>query len=192
MAINAPGDILLDVIRAADPAAAGKAEAMLEAAATARARNAAQTGAFAELASTKPAQNLRDSLPVANAGKTVVPEAYRKFEGMVLQQFIQQMLPDGNEEFFGEGTAGDIWKSMLAEQIGTVIASAGGIGIAERMLADTMGQRVRPEDLEQLGSNKENEAASLVYGIEREILGKLGNPVETGQRGQTSFPALRG
>ncbi len=36
---------------------------------------------------------------------------------------------------YGKGNAGGIWKSMLAEQIGTQIAKAGGIGIAKMLNA---------------------------------------------------------
>ncbi len=54
-----------------------------------------------------------------------------QFEGFVLRSFVESMLPSGDSEFFGKGTAGDIWRSMLAEQIGNEIAKGGGIGIAD-------------------------------------------------------------
>jgi len=41
------------------------------------------------------------------------------------------MLPDDAQAVFGEGTAGSIWKSFLAEEIGKQIAQAGGIGLAD-------------------------------------------------------------
>ncbi|MEX6504995.1 rod-binding protein [Jiella sp. M17.18] len=53
-----------------------------------------------------------------------------QFEGFVLRSFVESMLPSDASEFFGKGTAGSIWKSMLAEQIGDEIAKNGGIGIA--------------------------------------------------------------
>ncbi|MCL4766652.1 MAG: rod-binding protein [Hyphomicrobiaceae bacterium] len=40
------------------------------------------------------------------------------------------MLPRGSGSVFGEGTAGMLWKSMLAEQIAMELARGGGIGIA--------------------------------------------------------------
>ncbi|WP_445502363.1 rod-binding protein [Microvirga sp. G4-2] len=44
------------------------------------------------------------------------------------------MLPKNAENTYGKGNAGSIWKSMMAEQIGTQVARAGGIGIAEHIL----------------------------------------------------------
>lgn len=57
----------------------------------------------------------------------------QKFESFVLQTFVENMLPSENSSFFGEGTAGKIWKSMLAERIGEEMARAGGIGIADML-----------------------------------------------------------
>lgn len=55
--------------------------------------------------------------------------ALKKFEGMVLAKFLDEMMPQSSS-VFGQGTAGSAWKSMLAEKIGDNIASVGGIGIA--------------------------------------------------------------
>ena len=45
-----------------------------------------------------------------------LPETYRKFEAMVLQNFIKTMLPE-SEEVYGKGASGEIWKGMMAEKI---------------------------------------------------------------------------
>jgi Rod binding domain-containing protein len=58
---------------------------------------------------------------------------YRKFEAFVLQTFVESMLPQGASEVFGKGTAGTIWRSMLAEQIGNEMAKGEGIGIAKQL-----------------------------------------------------------
>lgn len=55
----------------------------------------------------------------------------QQFEGFVLQSFVEPMLPKEDSTYFGEGTAGSIWRSMLAERIGAEMAEAGGIGIAK-------------------------------------------------------------
>ena len=62
-------------------------------------------------------------------------EAYRGFEAMVLSNFVESMLPSNASSVFGTGTAGGIWKSMLAQQIGTELARSGGIGIATQLAA---------------------------------------------------------
>ncbi|MBL8578228.1 MAG: rod-binding protein [Mesorhizobium sp.] len=56
---------------------------------------------------------------------------------MVLQTFIQNMLPKDGAAVYGKGMAGDMWKSLLAEKIADTMSERGGIGIADRML----GQR---------------------------------------------------
>jgi len=71
--------------------------------------------------------------PTKNAGKAA--EAFRQFESFVLQSFIETMLPKGAESVFGKGTAGTVWKSMLAEKLADQISRSGGIGIAQRIAA---------------------------------------------------------
>ena len=55
---------------------------------------------------------------------------------MVLQTFIQNMLPKDGAAVYGKGVAGDMWKSLMAEKLADVMAERGGIGIADRMLGD--------------------------------------------------------
>jgi len=62
-------------------------------------------------------------------------KAYQSFEAMVLSSFVETMLPQNAESTFGTGTAGQIWRSMLAQQIATQMADAGGIGIARQLEA---------------------------------------------------------
>lgn len=69
------------------------------------------------------------------AGADAGPAAasFRKFEAMVMSQFVQSMMPQKAEAVFGNGNAGQIWKSMLAEKVAEQAAQAGGIGIAQRL-----------------------------------------------------------
>ena len=57
----------------------------------------------------------------------------QRFEAFLLQKFVSEMLPGNAESFFGKGNAGEIWKSLLAEQLGEQIAQSGVTGIAERL-----------------------------------------------------------
>ncbi|WP_062217391.1 rod-binding protein [Aureimonas sp. D3] len=57
----------------------------------------------------------------------------QKFESFFLRNFVETMLPQKDTSFFGSGTAGQIWKSMLAERIGDEMAASGGIGIADML-----------------------------------------------------------
>ena len=62
-------------------------------------------------------------------------DAFAQLEAFVLQSFIQTMLPSNAQSFFGKGTAGEVWKSMLAEKLGAEIARSGQIGLAKRLAA---------------------------------------------------------
>ncbi len=137
MAITPPSDIVLDVLNAADPARLETAQAKLN---STRAVHAAR-----ELASTDKsfdATLTRTGLVNRAAGldninhhvaKKDVPEHYRKFESMVLQSFVKTMLPEESEAIFGKGVAGEMWRGMMAEQLGEALAKGGGIGIAETL-----------------------------------------------------------
>jgi Rod binding domain-containing protein len=45
------------------------------------------------------------------------------------------MLPKQSEDLFGKGTAGTVWRSMMAEQLGNQLAQGKGIGIAKQLAA---------------------------------------------------------
>lgn len=80
----------------------------------------------------------------AEAAKPATPETFRRFEAMVLQTFIQNMLPKEGAAVYGKGMAGDMWKSMLAEKVAGVVAERGGIGIADRMLGGRYADEAKP------------------------------------------------
>ncbi|MFF8800943.1 MULTISPECIES: rod-binding protein [unclassified Methylobacterium] len=147
MSITPPSDIIMDVARAADPARYQEAAAKLS--------QPGDPAAFASAADEAAREaGLSTHLPLDVHGtltglkndtaRTGAADPYRKFEGQVIQQFVEAMLPKA-ETVFGNGNAGGIWKSMLSEQIGQQIAKTGGIGIA-RMLngARTEGATVSP------------------------------------------------
>ncbi|MBI1867118.1 MAG: rod-binding protein [Methylocystis sp.] len=87
-----------------------------------------------------------DRNPLAPTPTEAAPalDATRKFEAYVIQSFLQNLLPQGEHGIFGQGTAGSVWRSMVAEQLGNQLAKAGGIGLhkiverhwAERHAAD--------------------------------------------------------
>ena len=60
-------------------------------------------------------------------------DAPKEFEAFFLQSFIQEMLPKDAEGVYGSGVAGDIWRSMLSEQLGNQLAKSGGVGIANSL-----------------------------------------------------------
>ena len=170
MSIQTATDIILDVVRAADPAVAQRAEAMLEAASARKSEQAAATPAFQRqlLAATDTSAISVNSEVPAAPDKSL--EVYQRFEAMILQSFIGDMLPTDSEQLYGKGTAGEIWKGMMAEQLGAVLAKGGGIGIAARMMGDRFDAAVAPESADAIGSNVTNRAASLINEIQKQIL----------------------
>jgi len=133
LALSAAGDLVLDVVRAADPAAAEAARTRL-----------ASFAAGTRDATFSVAETPAPPSPAGQAGAT--PDAFARFEAMVLQSFLQTMLPKDTESVYGGGMAGEMWQSLLAEQLGATMARRGGIGIADRILRDhyTAGEEKVP------------------------------------------------
>ncbi|MBX2806942.1 MAG: rod-binding protein [Hyphomicrobiales bacterium] len=79
---------------------------------------------------------LADQLQVSAASKSEAADAaktegFKKFEAFILQTFIQELMPEDAESVYGQGFAGEVWKSMMAEKIAGVVADSGGIGLAD-------------------------------------------------------------
>jgi hypothetical protein len=133
-------DLIADVMKAADPAAQRVAATRLERMAPAGDANFASAVAD-EFAAGQAAQSSKTA-PVSGgeiASTPIIRKAegsnpvYRKFEAFVLQMFVETMLPKDAEDVFGKGTAGNVWRSMLAEQIGNEMAKGNGVGIAKQL-----------------------------------------------------------
>lgn len=189
MSIQTATDIILDVVRAADPAVAQRAEAMLEAASIRKSEQAATTPAFQHqlLASANGSSvSVSAAASIGDAAPDKSLEVYQRFEAMILQNFVGSMLPKDSEQLYGEGTAGDIWKGMMAEQLGAVLAKGGGIGIAARMMGDRLDAALAPESADAMGSNVSNRAAGLINEIQKQILADVAGSVETADQTKKS------
>lgn len=174
VAISPPSDLVLDVIKAADPgdlvAARDKLRANSAAndAAVMTASNAgfASMIGLAESAASK--AGLGNVTEMPNDQK--VPETYRKFEASILSTFIQDMMPSDSEAVYGEGAAGDFWKSMMAEQVADAVSKRGGIGIAEQIYSQMVerSRGVAPK----LATNEtdRNMAFNMVTEFQRQTL----------------------
>ena len=53
----------------------------------------------------------------------------------MLTPLVGEMLPKDASNVFGSGTAGDMWRSMLAEQVSQQIAKSGKLGLSRRLFA---------------------------------------------------------
>lgn len=138
MAIAPPSDIVLDVAQAADPL-------KLQAATSKLARLAAGGGASVEdfdthLKTSNPSPAPSNTFAgttrafAAPATQTRPGSPYQKFEAMVLQTFVQNILPK-DESLFGDAASADVCRSLLAEQLAAQLAKGGRLGIAKMIEA---------------------------------------------------------
>jgi flagellar protein FlgJ len=141
VSIKPPSDLLLDVVRAADPATSAAAAARLARIAAGGGKSdvgfsdvlngveAPQSGPTSSVMQRAGmAMPLVHSSPV-NADK----KAYQGLEALLLQNLVETMLPKGSD-LFGEGSAGMIWRSMLARELGTDLAKKVDLGIQPKYL----------------------------------------------------------
>ena len=143
MAFNPRTDVVLEVASAADPSRASLAAQRLSALAGPNApaadfaadldrANSTAATATAPLAS---AADARSRLTEAPGGPDRLGQAKTQFEAMMLNSFVGELLPKDTGEVFGQGMAGDMWRSMLAEQVSMQIAKSGKLGLARRLFA---------------------------------------------------------
>ncbi|ABD86685.1 rod-binding protein [Rhodopseudomonas palustris] len=140
-------DLIVDVMAAADPASRRVAASRLERLASTAEQDFAATvdrkieaGALDQqgMAAQNAGSGSGAALDLAGHATIIKPSGgnaavYRKFEAFILQMFVESMLPKDANEVFGKGTAGTIWRSMLAEQIGNEMSKGNGIGIAKQL-----------------------------------------------------------
>jgi hypothetical protein len=149
LAISPPSDIVLDVLRAADPLQMRAAAERLNSFAVAESGDVSETfgdvfdtvragaadlfpfDAAGALTQLRNREILATARPLDSGGKA---EPYVRFEAFVLQSFIESMLPKA-ETVFGPGNTGAIWKTLLAEKLAEQFARAGGVGIADSLAA---------------------------------------------------------
>jgi hypothetical protein len=124
--ITPPSDIVLGSMLAADP---DKYRAAVERLRQFAADRPPPTVAAAPAAPVA----LAPRAAVSAARRPAASDAFGQLEAFVLQTFIENMLPSNAEVAFGKGTAGAVWKSMLAEQLAKQMALSGQVGLARRL-----------------------------------------------------------
>jgi peptidoglycan hydrolase FlgJ len=142
MAFNPGTDVILEVASAADPSRASLAAQRLSAIAGSNATPAdfvasLDRAAGATNAIPAPLPNAGEArlrLAEASSGPDKLGKAKTQFEAMMLNSFVGELLPKDSGEVFGQGMAGDMWRSMLAEQVSMQIAKSGKLGLARHLL----------------------------------------------------------
>lgn len=142
MSINPPSDILLDVARAADPAKSSAATERLT-------RLGADVGVddaqFSEILShvdtpraapnTAPLPAIAEprfaNAQTEKAKDAAETKAYQGIAALLLENLVENMLPD-SDEFFGAQAGAGIWRSMLAQELGTSLSKSVDLGIGPK------------------------------------------------------------
>ena len=142
MAIDPPSDIILDVVRAADPTrAAAVAQRLAQLGSEVAGAGSGFADTLDQTAANFPKSTV-SSLPDPRSpfAPSVSPEARAAktqvaFEASLLSGFVEQMLPKDASSVFGQGYAGDMWRTMLADKVAGQIAASGELGIGKRLFA---------------------------------------------------------
>ena len=152
MAVTLPSDIVLDVIRGADPArlkmAAAKFGGMPEG-------PPIKTAAFADVLNAEGSEavpefgqrfaSLFSDAPESGA-QGQAAEPHKAFERMVLRNMFELMLPSEESGIYGGDSSAGIWRSLSADQMAGVYAERGGIGIAQSLLASPEKPTMMPQE----------------------------------------------
>jgi hypothetical protein len=59
-------------------------------------------------------------------------KAYKGLEQLVLKNLVENMLPKDSGVVFGNGTAGDIWRSFLADQLAAEVGKTVDLGVVKK------------------------------------------------------------
>lgn len=173
MAISPPSDLVLDVVKAADPDSMMAAREKLRAASASNqaAVLTASNDGFASMLGSSGSDTMKAGLGnVHHSTAEKIPETYRKFEASILSTFFKDMMPKDSEAVYGKGTAGDFWKGMMAEQMADAVSKHGGIGIAQQVFQQALNkQKVEAPNLNTDQKDRDM-AVNMVTDIERREL----------------------
>jgi flagellar protein FlgJ len=137
VSISPASDIVLDVARAADPARSAATTVRLTRLAEGESVSATDFTAIVEAKRLEPIDSDIRSPPVRGDGMRTKQrleartEAVKGLEQLVLQKLVESMLPKETSTLFGHGTAGGMWRSMLAQQLAEKIGCAVDLGVGK-------------------------------------------------------------
>lgn len=169
MSIHPSSDLVLDVVKAADPA---KSMVMTKSLMSLGAVAEKDSGEFSTVLDrfgpsfsglqTQVVPN-RPILAVGTEPLDRATQAFKGLEQLELQKLVETMLPADAESFFGGGTAGSIWKSMLADVLAKDMSKSVDLGIAKAasMRSNYSSSFEGPDRSHEQGIKKQNEHRGL-------------------------------
>ncbi len=137
MSIAPPSDIVLDVAQAADPIRRDAAIAKLAKLASGAAPSSDFAASMAASSESRTGANaVAGEIGTFGAAQHAARPSspYQKFEAVLLQTFMQEILPK-NADLYGDDASADACRSMLAEQMANQLAATGKFGIAKAIEA---------------------------------------------------------
>jgi peptidoglycan hydrolase FlgJ len=150
MGVSLPSDLIVDVMRNADPSRLSAATSKLQA--IGGEGVASQFAHMLEEVDAAPAQ--QDGSVHALAGDHPDPPQlaaaeghHVEFERMVLRNLLESLLPESSSGAFGAGPSAGVWRSLAADQLAGLYAGSGGVGIAEALSAGD-GERAADRGLQ--------------------------------------------
>lgn len=149
MAVHLPSDLIVDVMRHADPSRRSAAVARLQSFGEDTAFASAVEG-VAKGAAPQAGDAANEASPALSSSPGKVrhvaggAEAYQGFEHMVLRNLFESLLPDEKSGAFGGGPSAGVWRSMAADQLAGVYAAGGGVGIAKLLASGSEKAAPRP------------------------------------------------
>jgi peptidoglycan hydrolase FlgJ len=142
MAFNPRSDIVQEVINAADPSRASLAAERLSTLGQVGAAKGDFAADLARASGSSLANTASEGMSYARAALASAPgasdpasRAKVEFETMLTNSFVQEILPKDTGGVYGQGFAGDMWRSMLSEQVSRQIAKSGALGLGRRLFA---------------------------------------------------------
>ena len=138
MSIKPPSDILLDVARAADPVKSSAAtERLVRLASDGSVDNTQFSDVLSNVDAPRAARlpaiaepRFADMQP-EKAKDAAETKAYQGISALLLENLVENMLPD-SDEFFGSEAGAGIWRSMLAQELGTSLSKSVDLGFAPK------------------------------------------------------------
>lgn len=78
---------------------------------------------------------LHQATPGNAVGQEKIRKAAQEFEAMFISQMLEHMFAGvETDPMFGGGEAEDIYRSMLVDEYGKLMAKSGGIGVADHVM----------------------------------------------------------
>ncbi len=134
MSIQPPSDIVLDVAQAADPLKSAAAAQRLMRLSASDSASGNFSGVLENLPPmTDNSVNLRNRLQGGSGPGTPVAatdarsKAYKGLEALIFQNLFETTLP--HDSSLGNGMAGGVWRSMMAEQLAKQIVNVVDLGV---------------------------------------------------------------